>query len=180
MKRYCAAIVAYAVPAVAVWAVLGMVTNLAPLQDSALVAAIAYCAYFGLAEATGSRSLPAPGRRWQVPQTFVRDAPRWRRLATWGVLLGPGLATRNPYAGFALLPLLLASLGRATTALEVGAAVGLAHGAARAVALVRDAHHIEVAEYFESVLRSMYWRTVDGLMLMFLAGFITVAVIAQL
>lgn len=176
MRRYLASILAYAVPAAVTWAALGATLNLMPLQNVALIVTVAYCSYYGLAETTGLRALPPPGRRWQVPQSFVRGAPRWRRLLTWGALLGPGVVTRNPYAGFGLLPLALASLGNLKAGVVLGATVGAAHGTTRAVALVRDAHQIDAAEYLRSVLRSMHWRTADGLVLTFLAG---VAIIAS-
>jgi hypothetical protein len=175
VRKYLAAIVAYAAPAAAVWTLLGAILSFLPLRGVALIPTIVYCSYYGLAETIGLRALPAPGRGWQVPQSFVRGAPRCRRLLTWGVLLGPGIATRNPYAGFGLLPLVLASLGNLKAGLAVGAAIGTAHGTARAVALVRDAHQIDAAEYLQSVLRSMHWRIADGLVLAFVAGVAIVA-----
>ena len=99
---------------------------------------MAYGGYYGATEVSGRRGLPPPGRAWQVPQTMLIDAPVRRRVLVWGALLGPGFATRNPYAGFGLLPLAVASMPGTGAGLAAGAAVGLAHGTARAVALLRD------------------------------------------
>lgn len=170
---------AYAIPAAATWTLLGAILNLMPLQSVAVVASALYCAYYAVAEVTGIPALPAPGRPWQVTDSFVREVPRWRRLITWGALLGPGFATRNPYAGFGFLPLAVASLGSVDAGLAVGAIVGAVHGAARAIALVRDAHHVDAAEYLRSVLHSMYWRTADGLLLAFVAGLAAVTAVSQ-
>ena len=66
--------------------------------------------YYGPPEVSGRRGLPPPGRGWQVPQTMLIDASPRRRLAVWGALLGPGLLTRNPFAGFGLLPFAVAAV----------------------------------------------------------------------
>jgi len=131
-------IVSYALPAVAVWTALGFVVTTVRLTGFALAAAVAYGGYYGATEVSGRRGLPPPGRSWQVPQTMLIEAPVRRRVLVWGALLGPGFATRNPYAGFGLLPLVVASMPGTGAGLAVSAAVGLAHGTARAAALVRD------------------------------------------
>ena len=136
-------IAAYALPAVAVWAALGLLVTTVRLAGFALAAAAAYGGYYGATEVSGRRGLPPPGRSWQVPQTMLIDAPVRRRVLVWGALLGPGFATRNPYAGFGLLPLAVASMPGTGAGLAVGAAVGLAHGTARAAALLRDVRDLE-------------------------------------
>ena len=141
---------AYAVPAVAAWALLGLglgATGAAVpgLRGVALAAVAAYASYYGALELSGRRGLPPPGRGWQVPQTMLIEASPRRRLLVWGALLGPGFATRNPFAGFGLLPLAVASMPGPAPAVAVGAAAGLAHGAARAVALLRDVREVSPA-----------------------------------
>lgn len=88
----------------------------------------------------------------------------------WGGLLGPGFATRNPYAGFAALLLGIATFGSVKIGAAVAVAVGVAHGTARALALLRDAREVDHLDYLQSVLRSLYWRRFDGMMLLLLAG----------
>lgn len=141
---------AYAVPAVAAWALLGLGLGAAGaavpgLRGVALAAVAGYASYYGALELSGRRGLPPPGRGWQVPQTMLIEASPRRRLLVWGALLGPGFATRNPFAGFGLLPLAVASMPGPAPAVAIGAAAGLAHGAARAVALLRDVREVSPA-----------------------------------
>jgi hypothetical protein len=163
-------VAAYALPAAAVWAVVGLLVNALPLQSAALVLITSYATYYGLVEATGIRGLRSPGAAWQVPQSFVRGDSRWRRVLVWGSILGPGFATRNPYAGFALLPVIVAAVGNIRTGVFLALAMGIVHAIARALALLRDAHEIETADYLQAVLKSMYWRVFDGFALLVIAG----------
>jgi len=57
-----------------------------------------------------------------------------------------------------------------TVALIVAVALGAAHAAGRACALLRDAHGIDVADYLESVRKRMYWRRFDGYALLTIGG----------
>jgi hypothetical protein len=172
---------AYALPAAAAWALLGLglgalalglgALGLGPraLSLTALIAMAGYGACYGLAEVAGRPMLRPPGSWWQVPQSFVKGASRRRRLLIWGSVLGPGFATRNPYAGFGLLPLAVAAAGSVPAAVALAAAVGVAHGAGRAVALLRDAGGASGADPLQLVLRSLYWRRLDGFALLIAA-----------
>ncbi len=162
--------VSYTVPAVALWMLVGVAANVAPVSSIALVLVIAYGAYYGLVESAGRPGLPPPGRTWQVPSRWVDTAPRWRRILVWGSLLGPGFATRNPYAGFGLLPLILGSIGSLRLGVAAGALLGLLHSAGRASALLRDTRRSADADYLQSVMRSIRWRTLDGLALLAATG----------
>ena len=142
-----AVLAAYAVPAVTAWALLGLGLGAAGaalpgFRGVALAAVAGYAGYYGALELSGGRGLPPPGRGWQVPQTMLIDASPRRRLAVWGALLGPGFATRNPFAGFGLLPLAVASMPDPAAAVALGVAAGLAHGAARGAALLRDVREL--------------------------------------
>lgn len=159
---------AYAVPAVAVWLLLGLCTSALPLARPALILLTAYSAVYGVTEASDRLQLAAPGRRWQVPQELVAGTTARRRLLVWGSVLGPGFLTRNPYAGFAMLPLAVAAAGRGGLALA--GAIGAAHGTGRALALLRDARSGPAGDPMRLLLRSAYWRTVDGLVLLIVAG----------
>jgi hypothetical protein len=165
-------------PAVALWTLLGLIVNLVPLNWFALVVGGTYAAYYGLIETTARPGLPPPGRRWQVPATWVKNTPKWRRVLVWGSLLGPGFATRNPYAGFGLLPLVLASIGNIRIGVVVAATIGLLHGTARALALLRDTRGISSADYMQAVMKSLRWRTFDGFALLTFTG-VTAVIVAR-
>jgi hypothetical protein len=113
-------------------------------------------------EAAGITGPAAPGRRWQVPKSFVTGASPRRRILVWGALLGPGFATRNPFAGFTALPIAVAAFGNLRVGSLVALGVGVAHATARALAMLRDAQTADEMDYMRSVLRSMYWRKYDG------------------
>jgi len=149
---------------------LGLLVNLLPLSSIALVLMAGYGVLYGVPEA-GGRTRPAPpGSRWQVPSEWVRGVSRRRRFVVWGSLLGPGFATRNPYAGFWLLPLAVAAAGTIGYGVLLAAAIGAAHSTGRALGLLRDVRDIEGNSYLQSALRSMYWRTADGFVLLAAAG----------
>jgi hypothetical protein len=163
-------VVAYALPAAVVWTLLGLLLNLLPLSRPALLLIVAYGGFYGLAEATGRSGIAPPGSRWQVPQTMVAGVSRRRRVLTWGSILGPGFATRNPYAGFVLLPLAVAAVGSIPAGVALAAAVGAVHGTGRALAVLRDARDAAAADHLQMVLKSMYWRTFDGFALLVVSG----------
>jgi hypothetical protein len=157
-------------PAAIAWLLLGLFANLLPLSTAALILTAAYGVLYGIVEVAG-RSFPAPpSMAWQVPSPWVTDVPRWRRALTWGALLGPGFATRNPYAGFGVLPLGVAAVGSVRSGVAVAVSIGIAHGGGRALALLRDVRHVTTADYLQSVLRSMHWRTFDGFALLMVSG----------
>lgn len=162
-------VAAYAIPAVFGWVVAGLLLNAYDLRRPALFLIVLYCLYYGLTEATGAYGLRPPGTAWQVPQSFVAGTSRRRRMLVWGAILGPGFFTRNPYAGFGLLPLGVAALDSVPTGVAVAAAIGFAHGTGRALGLLRDARDARGTDpggYLKSVLRSMYWRKFDGMALL--------------
>jgi hypothetical protein len=179
-------VAAYAVPATAAWALIGLALAALPLTGAALVAAAAYGVYYGITELSGRRGLPPPGRRWQVPQTMMINASLRRRVLVWGAILGPGFLTRNPYAGFGLLPLALAAMRGAGAGLVLGAAIGAAHGTARALALLRDVRELRgpgepaaagsaPGTHLDLLLKIAYWRRLDGAALLAVAATAAIA-----
>jgi hypothetical protein len=149
---------------------LGLLVNLVPLSAVALVLMAGYGLFYGVLEAGGAARPAPPGSRWQVPSEWVRGVSRQRRSLVWGSLLGPGFATRNPYAGFWLLPLAVAAVGNIAYGVLLAALIGAAHSTARAFALLRDVRNAEVNSYLQSTLKSMQWRVVDGFVLLAAAG----------
>lgn len=143
-----------------------------PLQRAAVLLAVVYGAFYGALEAIATlrRRLSPPGSKWQVPSRWVIKASRIRRVIVWGSVLGPGFFTRNAYAGFALLPLIVASVGSVPAGIALGGAMGLAHGTGRAIALVRDARRAAAADYLQTTLKMMQWRMIDGLVLLLITG----------
>jgi hypothetical protein len=176
---------AYLLPAIAAWTVLALglmaLTRVLPLTGVALVLAALYGCCYGTAELAGLGRLTAPGRRWQVPQSMMIDASPRRRVLVWGAVLGPGFATRNPYAGFGLLPIAVAAVAasRPAAGVALAAGIGLAHGGARAAALLRDLDgarvHPDAAGQLDLLLRTVYWRRLDGAMLLAVAATATAA-----
>jgi len=163
--------------------VLGLVLTALPIGTAALLAAIVYGCAYGGAETFGLSRVRAPGRSWQVPQDFMIGASSRGRALIWGSILGPGFLTRNPYAGFGILPLLVAGAGTGTSRMAVGLAVaamiGIAHGAGRGLALLRDVARPQ-DDPFALLLRSLRWRTIDGLALLAIAGAAAVTVAGRL
>ena len=161
---------AYILPAITVWMTLGLLANLLPLRAIALVLMAGYGVFYGVLEAGGMTRPAPPGSRWQVPAEWVRGVSRRRRFVVWGSLLGPGFATRNPYAGFWLLPLAVAAVGSIGYGVLLAAAIGAAHSTGRALGLLRDVRDVGGNSYLQSTLKSMYWRVADGFALLAVAG----------
>lgn len=159
---------------------LGALLGTLPVSRPALVLALAYAVCYGASEVAGRRWPRAPGTSWQVSQAMVVNTSPRRRVLIWGSVLGPGFATRNPYAGFWLLPLLVASVGGVRAAAVLGAAIGLAHATGRALAVLRDAGPAAGRDPMAIVLASVRWRIVDGVVLLLIAGAAGVALAAQL
>lgn len=162
---------AFVLPAVATWVALGMLLSLADLPEwFALIAACAYSAYYGIGEVLSGRPR-GPGTAFQVPDTMLRGRPAWRRVLIWGVYLGPGLVTRNPFAGYGLLPLLVVAGGINYRGAVAGGLVGLAHGAARASGIRRNIVSLRWNENpLQRVLAELQWRRADGFLLLAVAG----------
>lgn len=154
---------------------MGALLNVVTLSGLALILMTGYTMYYGLMEITGRYGLPPPGLTWQVPARWVSHAPKWRRTVVWGSLLGPGFVTRNPYAGFGLLPLAVASMGELRGGIALAMTLGMLHGLGRAFALLRHVRDVASPNYMDSIVKSMRWRTCDGFALLTVAGIAVVA-----
>ena len=136
---------------------------------------MAYGCYYGVTELAGRRGLAVPGRRWQVPQSMMINASPRRRILVWGAILGPGFATQNPFAGFGLLPVAVAAMRAAGTwaCLALAVMIGLGHGTARAAALLRDVRRgapASATDQLDVLLKTLYWRRLDGAALLAVAA----------
>jgi hypothetical protein len=169
LARVAAVLTAYVVPAIAVWTMIGLGLAALPVGVTARAAVVAYGLGYGAVEVAGATWPAAPGRSWQVPQALMIGASGRRRVLVWGSILGPGFLTRNPYAGFGMLPLLVASTGSVQAGAAVAALIGAAHGAGRAIALLRDVAR-RPGEPVALLMRSLRWRRVDGLALLAVAA----------
>jgi hypothetical protein len=127
-----------------------------------------YALCFGVAQTLQTR-LRAPSSAWQVPQEWVRYRPRRQQIAVWGLTLGPGLITRNPYASMWLLPGFLALTGSVQAGLVAGALIGASHGAARALGVILNVAVLR-ARVEHAMLSLVVSQTIDGLWLLVIAG----------
>lgn len=162
---------AFVVPGALVWGVVGAVLGELGVPSGARVVAAVYGFLYGAVE-TLSLPVPVPGSRWQVPSHWVRGRSPRAGVAIWGAVLGPGLWTRNPYAGMWMVPLALAASGDAAVGALAGAAAGAAHGAARAAGVVAESNRAGASRVPERLIARQYrWRYADGALLLFAAGF---------
>ena len=169
-------VVWHAIPGALTWGAIGLGLGSIGASRAALAVAAVYAVPFGLSETLGLR-LRVPTSRWQVPAHWVAGPNALRRVAVWGVTLGPGLVTRNPYAGMWMILPLLAAVGNPTAGLEAGVAVGLLHGAMRASGIA----HIAVAwrgNVHRALMAYFGWRLIDGVMLLGVGVYIGVGLVA--
>lgn len=157
-------------PAAAIWSAIGIVAAEIGAGYHLVVvsAALVYAAVYGVAEAKGIR-LPMVDSNWQVPGHWVQAGGRIRD-SIWGVILGPGLLTRNPYASMWILPFVLAAEPSPWLGALVGCCIGVTHGGARATTVLA-LHRRGVTC---SPIRVLPWqgrfRYLDGLILLFAVG----------
>lgn len=161
-----------ATPGAAAWALLGWLLSLSSVGVRwRLWPLLAYAVVFGMAEVL-EVPLRVPGRRWQVPSTWIQRG-RWSQAATWGALLGPGLLTINPFASMWLLPLTLYSLGRPILGAGVGAAAGAVHGLARARGVETNAKRLAKLDLSDLLVKGpRVRRQLDGAILLCSAGLV--------
>lgn len=165
---------AHIAPAVAVWAALGAVLALVP-RPVGVVIAVVYALAHGLAE-TMELPIRPPEIGWAVPSTWLRGRSWAAQALIWGTTLGPGLATRNPYAGMWFVPLLLATTGNPLVGGIAGGLVGLAHGAARAAGILANHRHRESCELpWRMMMLNLRVRRIDGIGLLLAAAMVAVA-----
>jgi len=136
--------------------------------------ALVHALYFGLGETLEFHRLRL-SLAWQVPSHWIRGRPAIVQTLIWGTSLGPGLVTRNPYAGIWLLPFLIVLDRNLPMTLFVGIAVGAVHGGARAVGVLRNRSCIstDADAYLKIMGAQQRWQYLDGLALLLAAGALT-------
>lgn len=164
---------AYMLPGLVVWAAIGWL--LGPLGGGVGIAAVAlaYALFYGLAE-TAWLPVRPPSLQWGVPAAWVRTRGQSAKAVIWGSALGPGILTRNPYAGMGLLPLVLVMTGSARVGLLAGALAGAAHGAAQAAGVM---YNVQRCPNPHAVMAAIArWRLADGVALLAVAGVLLVLI----
>jgi len=169
---------AYIIPAGVVWGILAIVVHpLTHLSQVMVFVAWIYALVFGLLEALAIPFRPV-SVVWQVPAQWLQGRSVLVQTLIWGIALGPGLVTRNPYVGMWLLPVLLTFNQHFFTNLSIGVGIGIAHGGARALGTLVARHNLDACG--SSILTQWRWRIADGLILLFGAGSFTTAVLTML
>lgn len=141
-----------------------------------LLVTCCYAAVFGTCEVLGIpfRQL---GLAWQVPNQWLHGRSSIMQTLIWGVCLGPGFITRNPYAGIWVLPLLLILTPNWMTAMMLGIAVGFAHGCGRAIGVLKNQCKLEETCSPMMIVKQMRWKFLDGCALLIIAGGLTVYIL---
>jgi hypothetical protein len=99
---------------------------------------------------------------------------------------------RNPYAGFWLLPLVVAAENNVVAGIAVAAALGGIHALGRMLALMRDIRREEAAlrdvdpdygevifNYKVAIVKAAQFRVLDGYLMIAMSGVALVALIDQ-
>lgn len=153
-----------------------------PLSNIPLLMSLIACAYafrFGILE-TLRGPFRVPSLAWQVPAHWIKGPPMVQTLI-WGSLLGPGLVTRNPYAGMWLLLLLVTLNHNLPSALGLGIAIGAAHGTARALGVLSNRKRMDTHCAPILILGTQWrWQFVDGLTLLLAASALAAYVLSLL
>ncbi|WP_157254431.1 hypothetical protein [Nonomuraea typhae] len=161
---------AFTVPAAVFWGSVTMGVAFLVPRPVIVWAAVIYTVAYAVAQVL-ALPLRAPGRSWQVPSQWLVGRSFAVRTAIWGMTLGPGVMTRNAFAGSWLFPLLAAA---SAEPLVMGAASGALHAAGRVAGIMRQMDRKNAGGFFDAMARTMRWRTVDGVLLSFLAGLLIV------
>lgn len=139
-----------------------------------------YAFVFGIFETFGI-PFRVPGLTWQVPSRWVKGRSKVVKTLIWGIVLGPGLVTNNPYAGIWLLPFLVALNHSLLPAVVVSTAVGFAHGIGRAAGVLSNRRYMSMNCGDLLIMgKQIRWQFMDGLVLLLAAGLLTSHVLSIL
>lgn len=160
---------AFTVPAALAWTVVALLMSWVTPSGAALTAALVFAAAYGITQLT-MIPVPVPTLPFGTPSSWLRGRGSRAQAAIWGATLGPGFATRNPYAGMWLAVLALGVIDPVVHASVVGCVAGAGHGFARSVGIALNIRRR--ATPFEVMAARMHWRLVDGVALIGAAGVI--------
>lgn len=159
---------------------LGLIVQ--PLNGIALIVIFVACCYaigFGICEVL---NIPFHqlGLSWQVPRQWLYGLPKSIQTLIWGACLGPGIITRNPYAGMWMLPLLLALAPNRITAVELGIAIGFTHGCSRSIGVLKSRNRLDETCSPIIVIKQMRWKFLDGCAMILTAGGLVMYLITKI
>jgi len=172
-------IVVYMIPAALVWGAISIIVSrfLGVVPVLMLLLAWIYALSFGLIETLGL-PLQSPSLAWQVPAHWLEKRSPAEQAILWGALLGPGLVTRNPYAGIWLLFLLPALNHGLLTIALVGIGIGMAHGTARALGILWNRKQVNrMCTYASIIGAQLRWKYINGIALLIGAGMFMTSVL---
>lgn len=165
-----ALVAAHGTSGMVLWALAGALLGAAGGAWPPVIVALLYALTYGLAQ-TARVPIPVLTLTRQVPSGWIRGRSPIVRSAVWGLALGSGLFTQNPYAGIWMIPMLIALTGGVVRGALVGALVGLVHGLSRAVGILRLIPQMQRPRPPEMMLLARFrWRLVDGILLVLAAG----------
>jgi hypothetical protein len=167
--RGAVSLVTYGIAGAAVWAALGATLGAVHAPALARMWGGVYALCFGTIEAL---ALPfrAPSSTWQVPASWVAGRGWVGRQLVWGATLGPGLLTRNPFAGIWLAAVLLVGAPGPVTGALIGALAGGLHGVCRATGVLAGSR--TRTDPIGLALHQFRWRRIDGLLLLLIGAWL--------
>lgn len=171
---------AYVLPAAILWSCLGAASHFVaavPTLASVMISlCLVYMISFGVIQTIG---LPvrSPTLSGGVPTNWIQNRGWLGRTLVWGVMLGPGLVTVNPYASIWAVLMAVLIAGSGSFPVLTGAAVGVAHGAGRALGVMyRSAN---CSDPFPVMASQIRWRLRDGIALLIAFGLLSPSLLAQ-
>lgn len=168
-------VAAHVLPGALAWAVIGLSLGLFKYGHTALYITGAYALVFGLGEVF-TMWLRSPSSPWQVPARWLMGRGEWARVGIWGLALGPGVLTRNPYAGMWLPLLVLCIPGSPFTGFLLGLSVGFCHGFTRSIGILFQG---QTKSHWSVASEHLQWRTVDGYFLVFAGSMLAVLALSE-
>ncbi len=92
-------------------------------------------------------------------------------------MLGPGVITVNPYASIWVIVIVLLVAGSGGFAIWIGAGIGLAHGAGRAIGIMHQSANC--SDPFPVMASQIRWKQLDGIALLIAFGTLSSSLLAE-
>lgn len=164
----------FTIPAALAWAIVAFMLSWIASPDVSKVAAVGLAVMYGATQLL-MLGVPVPTLPFGTPSSWLRGRGPRAQIAIWGTTLGPGFATRNPYASMWVAVSALCMIEPASHASLVGAVAGGSHGLARSAGIALNIRR--QATPFEVMAARIHWRFVDGAALL---GVATILLSAEL